>query len=294
MTYRIKAIALSFLAIFALTSCATTNHAGVRLYKKPDLSKLEAGTPISKVASLKKPIKREAITKGELAGSEALYYEWDSPNDDVNNRMFTTVVVKNGIIIGYLEETTEKWTKNPKMYSAAKYDSSLENIASLQAQIASYQMATAMLANYNYTRPQFNPVQQATQNLYTYKPWATNSNPANQGLLVGQQAFSQNDNAGVWFPGRAQTGSSSTLVGNTLQHSNGSSTTKVGNTFLNSDGTSSTRVGNSLLHSNGSSTTKVGNTFLNSDGTSSTRVGNSLLHSDGGSTTKVGNTFLNQ
>jgi hypothetical protein len=261
MIYRLKTLAISFLAIFGLAGCATTNHAGVRLYKKPDLSKVTPETPIAKVPSLKKPIKREAITKGELKGSEALLYEWDSPNDDVNNRMFTTVVVRDGMIVGYSEETTDKWREDPKLHSAAKYASACENIASLQARLERFQMASAMIANYNSTRPQFTPVQ-ASQN-YTYNPWATTSNSANQGLLVGQQASSQNGNVGALFAGRAQQGSTSTLVGNTMWHSDGGSTTKVGNTFWNSDGTSSSRVGNTMWHSDGGSTTKVGNTFWN-------------------------------
>jgi hypothetical protein len=33
---------------------------------------------------------------------------WDLPNDEVNNKMFTSVVVKDGVILGWHEETADK------------------------------------------------------------------------------------------------------------------------------------------------------------------------------------------
>jgi hypothetical protein len=85
---------LAFICLFSaflLSGCATKNDAGITLHKKPDLTKVTPGTPVSKVASLKKPIKREVITKGELKGAEAWLFEWDAPNDEVNNKMRTSV-----------------------------------------------------------------------------------------------------------------------------------------------------------------------------------------------------------
>jgi hypothetical protein len=137
-----------------LAGCATTtNDAGVRLYKKPDLSKVAAGTPVAKVAALKNPIHREAITKGVLKGAEVWVYEWDAPDDEVNNRMFTYVVVRDGAIIDYVEDSPDKWRKDPKSYKAAKLASSWEDISGYMAQAARYQAAANMLANYSANQP---------------------------------------------------------------------------------------------------------------------------------------------
>jgi hypothetical protein len=55
---------LYLISALLLTGCATRNDSGVVLYKKPDLSKVAPGTPVNKVASLKKPTQREVIAKG--------------------------------------------------------------------------------------------------------------------------------------------------------------------------------------------------------------------------------------
>lgn len=79
--------------VVELAGCATKNDSGVVLYKKPDLSIVTPGTPANKVAALKKPIKREVIAKGQLKGAEGWLFKWDTPNDEVNNKMYTSVVV---------------------------------------------------------------------------------------------------------------------------------------------------------------------------------------------------------
>jgi hypothetical protein len=175
-------------AFFAIVGCATKNDSGVVLYKKPDLSKVAPGTPVSKVAGLKKPIKREVITKGELKGAEAWLYEWDAPNDEVNNKMFTSVVVKDGIITGFYEETPEKWRKDPEMLKQAKLQSAFEDLASSMAQAAQYQAAAGFAAAYGAqmaNRAASAPMQ-AYNNAYTssYKPWE-NAQPANFGMVGG-------------------------------------------------------------------------------------------------------------
>jgi hypothetical protein len=131
-----------------LAGCATTtNDAGVRLYKKPDLSKVVVGTPISKVAALRNPIHREVMTKGNLKGAEVWTYEWDAPNDDVNNMMFTSIAVKDGVILGWYEDTVDKWRKNPKAHKDAKLASAWQDAAGYMAQAHQYQqMANAFSA----------------------------------------------------------------------------------------------------------------------------------------------------
>ena len=129
---------LCLVSALVLSGCATRNDAGIVLHKKPDLTKVAPGTPVSKVASLKKPIKREVITKGDLRGAEAWLYEWDAPGDEVNNKMFTSVVVKDGIILGYAEDTPDKWRKNPDLFKAAKTASTWEDAMGYFAKAAAF------------------------------------------------------------------------------------------------------------------------------------------------------------
>jgi len=269
-----KAFAAFFL--LAVAGCATTNDAGVRLYKKPDLSKVVAGTPVKKVAGLKNPVKREIISKGDLKGAELWLYEWDAPNDEVNNRMFTSVVVKDGALVGFVEETVEKWQKDPKLHNAAVIDSKFENLASLQARIASYQAAAAVLANYNASRPQFTPVA-PTQNFYSYQP----QNSSNF-QMFNPGASRQTTRPDSWQ-----------VIGNTAYGSDGSSVQRIGNQFYGSDGSSAQVIGNQIYGSDGSSAQVIGNQIYRSDGSSSQRIGNQIYHSDGGSTQIIGNTLYN-
>jgi len=130
-----------FILPLALAGCATVNDSGVSLHRKPDLSAVAPGTLVSQVSGLRKPVERETIGEGKLKGAEVWLYEWDLPDDDVNNKMFTSVVVKDGVILGYSEETPDKWQKNPQLHKMAKLDSAFEDIESLKAKAARYPMA---------------------------------------------------------------------------------------------------------------------------------------------------------
>ena len=289
MRFHLKSLCAA-LAAMLLGGCATTNDAGVRLYKKPDLSKLVPGTPVNKVSGLKKPIKKEAFTKGDLKGAEAWLYEWDLPNDEVNNKMFTSVVVKDGIILGYAEESADKWSKAPELHKAAKAQSALEDYAGYMAQAAYYDMAAGMLANYAATRPRYDPVQaSSTMFANSYQPWK-NSGTVNYGMVgSGQIAYGGGQTAN----NRAATQSSpqnlsAWRMGNTLQMSDGSSARRMGNTVWGSDGTSTTKIGNTFHHSDGTTTIQNGNTFHHSDGTTTTKYSNRYQKSDGSSVTVYG------
>lgn len=172
-----------------LAGCATKNDSGVVLYKKPDLSKVAPGTPVSKVAGLKKPIKREVITRGELKGAEAWLYEWDAPNDEVNNRMFTSVVIKDGVITGFYEETPDKWRKDPKLHKAAKLQSAFEDLSSSMARAAQYQAAADFMAGYGASM--INRAATAPMEAYntafanSYRPWETAPSTVNYGMIGG-------------------------------------------------------------------------------------------------------------
>jgi hypothetical protein len=275
---------LCLISALLLTGCATKNDAGVVLHKKPDLTKVTPGTPVNKVAGLKKPIKREVITKGELKGAEAWLYEWDAPNDEVNNKMFTSVVVKDGVIIGYAEDTPDKWRKDRKLHEAAKTASTWEDIAGHMAKAARYQMAANMLANYsamNASRPRYDPVQ-ASQNFFNYRPWE-NAQPVNYGMVGNAMASASN----------RQRPSSVQRIGNMFYGSDGSSVQRIGNQYYGSDGSSAQRIGNQVYGSGGSSSQIIGNQIYRSDGSSSQRIGNQIYHSDGGTTQIIGNTMYN-
>ncbi len=132
----------------ALTGCAATNDSGVALHRKPDLSSVSPGTPVAKVPALKKPLRKEPANDPALPGAEVWLFEWDLPDDGVNNRMFTSVVVKDGLVVGIREETPDKWQQDPQQHMAAKLDSALEDVASLKATAARYHRVASLRENY--------------------------------------------------------------------------------------------------------------------------------------------------
>jgi hypothetical protein len=139
---------LTFAALCGLAGCATTNDSGVALHPKPDLSEVAPGTPIKRVAGLKTPVAKEPATAGYPQGAEIWFYEWDLPDDGVNNRMFTSVVVKDGAILEHKEETAEKWRQSADLHRMAKVDSALEDVASLNAMAGRYHRVASLRGNY--------------------------------------------------------------------------------------------------------------------------------------------------
>jgi hypothetical protein len=208
-----------------LGGCATKNDAGIVLHKKPDLSKVTPGTPVKKVAGLKKPVKKEVLIKGDLKGAEAWLFEWDLPNDEVNNKMFTSVVVKDGVILGWHEETADKWSKNPQLHKAAKLNSTWEDAMGHFAQAARYQAASAMLANYNAynaSRPRYDPVQAAsTMFANSYQPWK-NSGTVNYGMVGGGPIAYGGPRPNATSPSYRTPGTASRVAGNQIYHGDGS------------------------------------------------------------------------
>ena len=282
----IQRLALLCLISALLTSgCATKNDAGVVLHKKPDLSKVTPWTPISKVAGLKKPIKREVITKGELKGAQAWLYEWDAPNDEVNNKMFTSVVVKDGIITGFYEETPDKWRKDPEMLKQAKLQSAFEDLASSMAQAAQYQAAAGYLAGYGAqmaNRAASAPMQ-AYNNAYasSYKPWETAPSTVNYGMIGGGPIpfVGPRPNAASDAPTYRTPGTASRVVGNQIHHGDGSTSRIQGDRIVHRDGSYSRIQGDTIVTNPGNDTSRVyGNRIQHSDGTSSRVQGNTIYH----------------
>lgn len=129
---------LVYLAVAAALSVGCSTYDGPTLHKKPELSAVIAGTPIDEVRSLKRPTSKERITKGKLKGSEVWAYEWDLPDDDVYNRMYTYVIVTDGKIVDYVEEQPDKWAKNPKLYKDAKLASAWQGYTHYSARAQMY------------------------------------------------------------------------------------------------------------------------------------------------------------
>jgi hypothetical protein len=144
-------ILFTLCAAIGLSGCTTTNDSGVVLHRKPELSAVAPGTPIAKVAELKNPLKKEPIIEGEQTGAETWIYEWDLPDDGVNNRMFTSVVVKDGVIVSFREETADKWKEDAQLHRVAKLDSALEDVSSLKAAAARYQRVASLRENHDAT-----------------------------------------------------------------------------------------------------------------------------------------------
>jgi hypothetical protein len=231
-----------------LGGCATKNAAGVTLHKKPDLIGVTPGTPINKVKGLNKPIKREVFTKGELKGAEAWLYEWDAPDDEVNNKMFTSVVVKDGVILGYSEETPDKWRKNPQLHKAAKLNSAFEDLAQAQANYAATQMAIGAAGAYMANRASYDPMQYVNMAFAnTYKPWE-NAQPVNHGMIGGGPIAFGGPRPNETSPSYRTPGTASRIVGNQIHHGDGSTSRIQGDRIVHRDGSYSRVQGNVIYH----------------------------------------------
>lgn len=268
-----------------LVGCATKNDAGIVLHKKPDLTKVAPGTPVSEVASLKKPIKREVITRGPMKGAEAWLYEWDAPNDEVNNRMFTSVVVKDGVITGFYEETPDKWRKDPDLFKQAKLQSSFENFAGHMARAARYQAAANFAASYGASM--INRAATAPMEAYntafanSYKPWETAPSTVNYGMIGGGPIpfGGPRPNPLSDAPTYRTPGTASRIVGNQIHHGDGSTSRIQGDRIVHRDGSYSRIQGNTIVTSPGNDTSRIyGNRIQHSDGTSSRVQGNVIYH----------------
>ncbi len=274
----IQRAAIVLVAAALLGGCAR-NEYGIPLKKKPDLSAVQSGTPVNKVRGLKKPVKKEVLTKGDLKGAEAWLFEWDLPNDEVNNRMFTSVVVKDGVVLGWYEETADKWNKNSQLYKVARLDTALENLAAAQANLAYTQMAAGMMANYNASRASYDPMQYYNMAFAnTYKPWE-NAQPVNYGMVGGGPIAYGGPRPNATSPSYRTPGTASRVVGNQIHHGDGSTSRIQGDRIVHRDGSYSRIQGDTIVTSPGNDTSRIyGNRIQHSDGTSSRVQGNTIYH----------------
>lgn len=91
--------------------------------KKRDLSAVRTGD----VAALSKPLRKPTyilpVTKGRYEGAQMYVYEWDKPDDEIVNRMYTYVVIKDGRVEAVFEDPADKYEKDAKAAAYAFLDS---------------------------------------------------------------------------------------------------------------------------------------------------------------------------
>jgi hypothetical protein len=100
--------------------------AGPKYLKKRNFSNLNIGDRYSATKELHTPNHIEKILSGKNSGTNVFIYEWDLPKDDIINRMYTYIYVKNDIVTGIYEDPADKYIKNQTLAQAALRDSDAE------------------------------------------------------------------------------------------------------------------------------------------------------------------------
>lgn len=107
-------------ATFLLFLCGC---AGTRTLKKRDLSSVQVGDAVTSSKVLRKPTYLLPVAKGRDKGAQMYVYEWDKPGDEINNRMYTYVVVREGRVARIFEDPPDKYEKDALAASYAFMDS---------------------------------------------------------------------------------------------------------------------------------------------------------------------------
>ena len=109
---------LPLLCVFLVAGCS-----GPALLKKRDFSSVQPGAPVAGTKVLRKPSYILPVAKGRYKGAQMHVYEWDKPGDDIINRMYTYVVVRDGRVAGIFEDPPDKYEKDALAASYAFMDS---------------------------------------------------------------------------------------------------------------------------------------------------------------------------
>ena len=115
---RPRLIAFLLLCAFGLPGCA-----GPALLKKRDLSSVPTGAAAVGTKELRKPTYILPVAKGRYKGSQMYVYEWDKPGDEIINRMYTYVVVRDGRVAAIFEDPPDKYEKDALAAAYAFMDS---------------------------------------------------------------------------------------------------------------------------------------------------------------------------
>ena len=113
-----NALGFFLCATFAVTGCA-----GPKTFKKRDLSSVQVGETAALSKKLSKPTYIVPVTKGRYQGAQMYVYEWDLPDDNIVNRMYTYVVVRDGLVAAVFEDPADKYEKDAKAAAYAFLDS---------------------------------------------------------------------------------------------------------------------------------------------------------------------------
>ena len=97
--------------------------AGPKTLKKRDLSSVQVGEVAALSKKLSKPTYILPVTKGRYRGAQMYVYEWDKPDDNIVNRMYTYVVVRDGLVAAVFEDPADKYEKDAKAAAYAFLDS---------------------------------------------------------------------------------------------------------------------------------------------------------------------------
>jgi len=111
------------LLIPVLLSVLAAGCAGPKTLRKRDFSAVQVGDPIATSKPLRKPTYILPVTQGRYQGSQMLVYEWDKPDDEIVNRMYTYVVVRDGKVAKIFEDADDKYDKDARAAAYAFLDS---------------------------------------------------------------------------------------------------------------------------------------------------------------------------
>ena len=111
------------LIISVLLSVLAAGCAGPKTLRKRDLSSVQVGDAVVTSKPLRKPTYILPVTRGRDKGSQMLVYEWDKPDDEIINRMYTYVVVRDGRVTGIFEDPADKYDKDARAAAYAFLDS---------------------------------------------------------------------------------------------------------------------------------------------------------------------------
>ena len=113
----------SFALLIVCASLAAAGCAGPKTLKKRDLSSVQVGEVAALSKKLGKPTYILPVTKGRYQGAQMYVYEWDKPGDNIVNRMYTYVVVSDGLVAAVFEDPADKYEKDAKAAAYAFLDS---------------------------------------------------------------------------------------------------------------------------------------------------------------------------
>ena len=120
---QLSPMSLQRIVIFAALLFFLGGCAGTRILKKRDLSSVQVGVAVTSSKVLRKPTYILPVAKGRDKGAQLYVYEWDKPGDEINNRMYTYVVVREGRVARIFEDPADKYEKDALAASYAFMDS---------------------------------------------------------------------------------------------------------------------------------------------------------------------------